>query len=73
MAIYAGAAGDALGQRQSDGTAWGLYNAFSAAYQHQPLLGKSDEDRIRKADAVFANIMDAKSPADKALELLVAV
>ncbi len=73
MAIYAGAAGDALGQRQIDGTAWGLYNAFSAAYQHQPLLGKSDEDRIRKADAIFDNIMDAKSPADKALELLVAV
>lgn len=62
----------ANGEGASDvrGTAWGVYNAFSAAYQHQEIDGKDEAQNMRKAQSIFANIMDAKSPADAALAVL---
>lgn len=52
------------------GTQWGVYEAFSAAYQHQTIDGKDVAANQRKADTIFGNIMDAKSPADAALAVL---
>ena len=59
-----------LGAPAVRGTAWGLYNAFSAAYQHQEIDGKDDEQNQRKAQSIFSNIMDGVAPADKALAIL---
>jgi phage/plasmid-like protein (TIGR03299 family) len=54
------------------GTKWGVYEAFSAAYQHQDIDSKDAAANERKADTIFTNIMAAKSPADEALAVLVA-
>ncbi len=65
--------GEEYGQPEFRGTAWGLYNAFSAAFQHQELLGKDADARQRKAEAIFARIMGATAPADEALKVLTAI
>lgn len=64
--------GSELGAPANHGTAWGLYNAFSAAYQHQPIEGKDADANARKADTIFANIMAGTAPADVALAVLTA-
>jgi phage/plasmid-like protein (TIGR03299 family) len=71
-AVLAAYNGEKYGAPEIRGTAWGVYNAFSAAYEHQDIgnTRRDPQQEIRKAEAIFDNIMNASTPADKALAVL---